>query len=152
VPPFDYLGEYLYYWGFAYWIARGLRGAGDGVSPDQLTWLGCAFFVLGEVGNTWAHQRLRALRSSSGSAEKKVPRGGLFELVSCPHYLFEITRWVGFSLLSRVLGAYAFLALGSLILASYARARHLAYRKEFDGQSGRALYPPTRRALVPFIF
>ncbi len=152
VPPLDYLVEYLYYWGFAYWIARGLNAATPGEEATLWLALGLAIFVVGEAGNAWAHQKLRALRASFGSSEKKVPQGGAFELVACPHYLFEITSWVGFALMTRVIGAYAFLGLGAAILATYARSRHLAYRKEFDGRDGRALYPTSRRALVPLVF
>jgi steroid 5-alpha reductase family enzyme len=31
----------------------------------------------------------------------RIPRGGLFEWVSCPHYLGEIIIYVGFALLLR---------------------------------------------------
>ncbi len=152
VPPLDYLVEYLYYWGFAYWIARGLNASATHEAATPLLALGLSIFVVGEAGNAWAHQKLRALRSSFGSSEKKVPQGGAFELVACPHYLFEITSWVGFAVMTRVIGAFAFLGLGAAILATYARTRHLAYQKEFDGRDGRALYPTSRRALVPLVF
>lgn len=152
VPPLDYLVEYLYYWGFAYWIAHGLNASSAGEVATPLFALGLSIFVLGEAGNAWAHQKLRALRTSMGTSERKVPRGGAFELVACPHYLFEITSWVGFAIMTRVTGALVFLGLGAAILATYARTRHLAYQKEFDGRDGRALYPTTRRALVPLVF
>jgi very-long-chain enoyl-CoA reductase len=151
VPPGDYLVEYLYYWGFAYWIARGLN-ATAGEESTFLLASGLLLFVLGEAGNAWAHQKLRALRTSFGSSEKKVPRGGAFELVACPHYLFEIMSWSGFAVMTRVTGAFVFLGAGAAILATYARTRHLAYQKEFDGRDGRPLYPATRRALVPLVF
>lgn len=153
----DFLVEYAYYWGFATWIALGVSGAGTRSLSDPVLWAGIALFVLGEAGNTWAHQKLRALRSSplqsaaAGQSERKLPDGGLFSLVACPHYLFEITSWLGFALVSRVWGAWSFLALGTGILISYARARHLAYAQEFDGKEGRSLYPKARRALVPFV-
>ncbi len=159
VPPLDYLVEYLYYWGFGYWIARGLNASTASLNAStaseattHLFILGLSIFVLGEAGNAWAHQKLRALRTSFGSSERKLPRGGAFELVACPHYLFEITSWVGFAVMTRVTGAFVFLGLGAAILATYARTRHLAYQKEFDGRDGRALYPTTRRALVPLVF
>lgn len=152
IPPADYLVEYLYYWGFAYWIARGLNASTGSPSDGVFLAVGLAIFLVGESGNAWAHQKLRALRSSSGSTERKIPSGGAFELVACPHYLFEITTWVGFAVMTRVIGAYAFLGLGAAILATYARTRHVAYRKDFDGQDGRELYPAKRRALVPLVF
>jgi steroid 5-alpha reductase family enzyme len=114
--------------------------------------LGLVLFVLGEVGNTWAHLKLRALKDANLTNRRRFPRGGLFELVSCPHYLFEITTWVGFALITQVLGSWGFLTLGACILGYYASARHQAYRRAFDGRDGQELYSPKRRALVPFVF
>lgn len=152
VPPSDYLIEYLYYWGFATWIALGISAASwSPVTPLFFT-IGLSLFVVGEVGNTWAHLTLRRLRSSSGTTDKAIPMKGLFALVSCPHYAFEIISWIGFALLSWTWGSIAFLGVGSLILASYAHSRHKGYRAMFDGKDGRALYPPSRRALIPYVF
>lgn len=151
VPPSDYLVEYLYYWGFAYWIATSISELQHGQS-SWLTVAGGALFVLGELGNAWAHLALRRLRDARGSDRRSIPKGGPFELVSCPHYSFEICSWLGFALMAQVLGAFAFLLVGSAILSFYAFTRHQNYRKDFDGQEGRETYPPVRKALVPFIF
>jgi steroid 5-alpha reductase family enzyme len=37
-----------------------------------------------------------------------LPRGGLFELVACPHYLGEWIEWLGFALATRSTAAAAF--------------------------------------------
>jgi very-long-chain enoyl-CoA reductase len=142
---------YVYYWGFGSWIAISLTEPSFR-SPNVL-WLaaGIALFLLGEAGNTWFHLRLRRLRAP-GTEERVMPTGGLFNLVSCPHYLFEILSWIGFALAAQVMAAYAFLALGTAILMVFAWQRHRAYRRAFDGREGRPLYPPKRRALVPFVF
>jgi very-long-chain enoyl-CoA reductase len=152
IRPSEYLVEYLYYWGFATWVALGISASTWSPVMPALFTGGLLIFVVGELGNTWAHLALRKLRSSSGSTEKAIPQGGLFSLVSCPHYLFEITSWIGFAVLSWTWGSLAFLGLGSAILASYASSRHRSYRETFDGKDGRALYPARRRALIPFIF
>jgi very-long-chain enoyl-CoA reductase len=151
IPPTDYIVEYLYYWGFAYWIARGVSAFSWSEPSPVFAGIGVVVFLLGEGGNTWAHRKLRALRAQSGIAERSLPRGGMFEVVSCPHYLFEITSWIGFSFLARVPGAFAFLVLGAGIVTSYALARHRAYKKDFDGAAGKPLYPASRRAIFPFI-
>jgi very-long-chain enoyl-CoA reductase len=152
VPPSDFLVEYVYYWGFAAWIAWSL-GRPNWVPPSSTQWLGGGLvFLLGEAGNAWAHQKLRALRMQSGESKKGIPSGGLFEWVSCPHYLFEIVSWCGFFWVTRVWASGAFLALGAAIVASYAYSRHRSYKKEFDGQEGRASYPLRRKAIVPLLF
>lgn len=151
VPLGDVLTEYVYYWGFAAWNAWSLF-AKSYREPSQV-WLllGSAIFVTAQLGNAKAHRMLRELRAP-GASTRAIPRGFLFERVSCPHYLFEIMTWVGFALATQTWSALAFLLVGAGILGSWAHARHLAYRKDFDGQDGRELYPPARRALIPGVF
>jgi very-long-chain enoyl-CoA reductase len=151
VPPADYLVEYLYYWGFATWIAWSLSDSNWSLPAAVQTYAAVAIFLLGQLGNGWAHLKLRALRSRRGTTDRAIPRGGLFEWVSCPHYMFEILSWCGFALLTRVWGSYAFLALGTVLVSSYAWTRHRAYRSEFDGLEGRPLYPSRRRAILPLL-
>ena len=147
----DSLTEYLYYWGFAAWIAWSLTAAAQRAPAFPLQVLGLALFVAAEAGNARAHVMLRDLRSEHGS-EKRIPRGFLFESLSCPHYFCEIVAWVGFNLVTGTLAGLAFLLVGAGILGAWAHTRHVAYRREFDGQEGRELYPAERRALIPFLF
>src|SRR5690606_25257877 len=151
VPPSDYLVEYIYYWGFAAWIAWSLREPGWSLPSAWVTAFGIIIFAVGEMGNAWAHLKLRALRTSAGETRRRVPQGGLFNWVSCPHYLFEIMTWCGFAWLTQVLASYVFLALGSIIVSTYARARHQRYRADFDGKDGREFYPNERTAIIPWI-
>ena len=76
-----------------------------------------------------------------------VPRGGLFELVAAPHYLFEIVAWFGVGLAAQQLNAL--LVAGGM--ASYLSGRAVActawYRKRFG-----TAYPAGRKHLVPFVF
>lgn len=151
IGPGDYLTEYLYYWGFAAWIAWSV-GAPSLREPNLLLQsLGLVLFVVAERGNARAHRMLRDLREP-GSDRKVVPHGFLFERVSCPHYFFEILSWVGFNLVTATLAGCGFMLVGIGILAAWARTRHVAYKKEFDGRDGRELYPAERRALIPYLF
>ncbi|KAK2079178.1 hypothetical protein QBZ16_002869 [Prototheca wickerhamii] len=59
--------------------------------------------------------------------------GGLFELVSCPHYFAEIVIYGGLALL-----------VVNLILAAGMTQRW--YRRQFKS------YPPRRKALVPWVY
>jgi len=151
IAPADYVTEYIYYWGFAAWIAWSLTDAAKAPALLPVQLLGLAWFALAEAGNARAHLMLRALRTPGGR-EKAIPRGFLFERVSCPHYLFEILSWAGFNLVTQTWAGVAFMLVGAGILVAWAQSRHVAYRKEFDGQDGRELYPVQRRALVPFVF
>jgi len=150
IGPADYLTEYAYYWGFAAWIAWSVTGA-----PLHATraWQipGLLLFLLAEAGNTQAHRVLRDLRAPGGR-QRQIPRGFLFEHVSCPHYSCEILSWVGFNLVTQTWAGAAFMLVGAAILGVWAHSRHVAYRQEFDGLEGRARYPVERRALIPFLF
>jgi very-long-chain enoyl-CoA reductase len=151
VPLGDVITEYVYYWGFAAWNAVSLTSASYAAPVAWLVAVGGALFVLAELGNAKAHRMLRALRPA-GSTVRVIPRGFLFERISSPHYLFEILSWLGFALLTGTWAARAFFVVGAGILASWAHARHVAYRKDFDGLDGREKYPDARRALIPGVF
>ncbi|MES1187464.1 MAG: hypothetical protein ABUL60_26840 [Myxococcales bacterium] len=151
VPTSDVVTEYVYYWGFAAWNAISLTSASYAAPAAWLVATGGALFVLAELGNAKAHRMLRALRPA-GSTLRVIPRGFLFERISSPHYLFEILSWLGFALLTGTWAARAFFVVGAGILASWAHARHVAYRKDFDGRDGREKYPDARRALIPGVF
>ena len=151
VGPGDYSTEYVYYWGFAAWIAWSLAAPAQPTGAPAAQVVGVLVFVLGEAGNARAHLLLRSFRPA-GSTDKSLPHGFLFEWVSCPHYLCEILSWVGFNLVTQSLAGVAFMTVGAGILGAWAHTRHVAYRREFTGEGGRELYPTRRRALVPYVF
>ena len=151
IGPSDMLTEYVYYWGFAGWIAWSLGAPSASAPPAAVQALGLSVFLAAEWGNARAHRLLRELRSPEG-AERRIPRGFLFEWLSCPHYFCEILAWVGFNLVTGTLAGLAFMLVGAGILSAWAHARHVAYRRDFDGRDGRELYPEQRRALLPFVF
>jgi len=147
----DSLSEYAYYWGFAAWIAWSVTRAELRPPALGLRALGLLLFAAAELGNAKAHLTLRELRSRGGR-ERSIPRGLLFERVSCPHYSCEIMAWLGFNLVTGTLAGTLFMLVGAAILLAWARTRHLAYQREFDGKDGSEPYPPGRRALIPFLF
>ncbi|GIL52527.1 hypothetical protein Vafri_8361 [Volvox africanus] len=76
-----------------------------------------------------------------------VPRGGLFEMVSCPHYLAEILIYVALAIVTRgSVGSILIVAwvLVNLVLAADATQRW--YHRCFPE------YPRTRAALIPLLF
>lgn len=107
--------------------------------------VGAALFVLGAVINLDADSRLRALRAP-GETGYQIPRGGLYERVSCPNYLGEIVEWTGFALATWSLPALSFAVWTVANLSPRALAHHRWYRATFPD------YPPTRRALLPYVW
>jgi 3-oxo-5-alpha-steroid 4-dehydrogenase 1 len=107
--------------------------------------VGVIFFVAGFIINRWADLTLRGLRRP-GELTYRIPRGGLFNLVSCPNYLGEIVEWVGWALATWSLPGLAFAVWTFANLAPRARSNHAWYYKNFPD------YPPDRKALIPWVW
>lgn len=139
--------------GFAFnvlnaWINA--RWIGD-LGEYQLDWLvdprfliGAALFGAGLTLHVTSDRSLRRLRRP-GETGYSIPRGGAFELVSCPNYLGEIVQWLGWALATWSLAGLAFAVYTTANLAPRALAHHDWYRGQFPD------YPPRRRALIPLV-
>lgn len=108
--------------------------------------LGLSLYFVGEFGNFYHHYLLRRLRLDKKPENKSkyvCPTGGLFDIIWCPHYLFELMAWLGIATVSK--HSFQWMTFGQM--ASYLLGRALAtqewYHKKFKGQE--------RYALIPFI-
>jgi len=105
---------------------------------------GALVFCLGFVINLRAdYTLLRLKRESDGYV---LPRGGLFDYVASPNYFGELLEWTGWALMAWSLPALAFAVYTFANLAPRAVAHRRWYRERFED------YPPSRRALIPFVF
>jgi steroid 5-alpha reductase family enzyme len=68
-------------------------------APVDLKHAGILLFLWGISGNFYHHYLLSKLRGE-GYRENRIPKGGLFELVICPHYLLEIIGFLEISFIS----------------------------------------------------
>jgi len=119
-------------------LSRGLpKPAVDLLYPGVLA------FAVGLAGNFYHHYLLSRLRAAGGGDKKvyKIPTGGLFGLVTCPHYLFEILVFFGFAMISQTLYALT-VAVGT--------AAYLAGRKWYDSKFDE--FPSRIKALVPYVW
>jgi len=122
------------------------------LKPDRpVAWLwdprfliGLALFAWGFAGAVRADATLRALRPTRG-AQYGLPRGGLFERVSCPHYFSEIVEWTGWAILTWTWAGLVFALWTAANLVPRALAVHRSYRAQFPD------YPANRKALLPYI-
>ena len=63
---------------------------------------GLVAFAVGQLGNLYHHVELARMRKGGKASERYVmPTGGLFDLVTMPHYLFEITAWFGLAIVTQ---------------------------------------------------
>jgi len=107
--------------------------------------VGSTLFITGFVINVSSDNILIGLRAP-GESDYKIPRGGLFEYISCPNFFGEIVEWTGFAIMSWSLPGMVYAAWVSLTLFSTGLGTHRWYIEHF----GEA-YPQDRRAIVPYV-
>jgi hypothetical protein len=121
------------------------------LSEYDISWLtswqfiaGGLLFVSGFIINKTADEKLRKLRN--GNPEEYVlPRGWLFEYISCPHYFGEIIEWGGWAVMTWSLPGLAFFVFTFANLFPRAVTSHNWYRMNFHD------YPSGRKAVIPFL-
>ena len=99
------------------------------------------------VGDRAWHQVRRGVDREAQTGERgyKIPRGGLYERVSCPNYLGELLEWTGWAIATWSLAGLSFAVYTAANLVPRAVAHHRWYRETFPD------YPPARRAVIPFV-
>ena len=107
--------------------------------------IGVAVFASGLVINLHSDEILLRMRRDK-PGEYSIPRGGLYELVTCPNYLGEVLEWFGWAIATWSLPGLAFALWTAANLVPRARTNHVWYRRTFPD------YPEKRRALIPFIY
>ncbi|XP_028260091.1 polyprenal reductase [Parambassis ranga] len=150
-----------YVFGLGYYVILGLtvlcsdrEGEGTGTLLSQLEWLHVLGFVLFIGSSLLQHQSmvlLAQLRTGkSGSVETlnhRVPKGGWFELVSCPHYFAELLIYISLSFVFRGLSFTWWLVVLYVLFnqALAAQLCHDLYTSKYES------YPRNRRAFIPFL-
>jgi 3-oxo-5-alpha-steroid 4-dehydrogenase 1 len=120
-------------------------------TPYPLSWLynsrflcGVILFFSGFIMNLLSDRILRKLKQQ-GDGSYKIPRGWLFEWISCPNYLGEIIEWWGWACLTWSLPGVLFACFSIANLLPRAISNHQWYKKQFPG------YPEKRKAIIPFL-
>ena len=140
---------YIFYSSACAWYALSVaRPDGETLWTDRV---GLGLALVGQLGNLYHHYLLASLRSGGapkpGAKRYVVPRGGLFELVTCPHYFFEVIAWVGVGLASR----HVYSILVASAMCSYLLARSktttLWYLTKLKDE-----YPASRKHMIPYLF
>ncbi len=131
-------------------VNAGLNGVALGWNAYPESWLadprfvaGLALFTCGAALNLWADGRLMRLRTPK--VDYALPRGGMFERVSCPNHLGEILEWSGFALMCWNPAAFSFAVWTSANLIPRALSHHRWYKARFSG------YPAKRKAVIPWL-
>ncbi|XP_011612848.1 polyprenal reductase [Takifugu rubripes] len=154
-----HLAQYIF--GLCYYITIGLtvlsidrHGKGTGNLPSQLEWFhvaGCVLFIGASLLQHHSMILLAKLRTGqSGKVESlahRVPVGGWFELVSCPHYFAELLIYISLGLVFGGLSLTWWLVVFyvSFNQALAAQLCHELYTSRFKS------YPKHRKAFIPFL-
>ncbi len=105
---------------------------------------GVLVFFTGMVINITSDEKLIHLRKDRSNGYR-IPRGGMFEKVSCPNFLGEIVEWGGYAILCWSLPAFSFFVWTFCNLVPRALSHHRWYKNYFPD------YPGERKAVFPYI-
>lgn len=106
---------------------------------------GSIIFIAGLTINWVADTRLIKLRKP-GETGYKIPRGWLFEIISCPNLFGEVIEWAGFAILTWSLPGVTFFVWTFANLVPRAISHHKWYKEKFPD------YPSARKAVFPYLF
>ena len=126
--------------------ATGFTGHPPPAKIDLTMLTGLGLWIVGTYGNFHHHWLLAQLRKGE-ETDYKVPRGSSFDHVACPHYLFEIIAWWGFSIFFHHIGA----AMMIFVMTAYLVGRSHNTLKWYREKLGDEL-PHGWKRLVPFVY
>lgn len=106
--------------------------------------LGIIFFFIGMYINHRSDHMLINLRSP-GETAYKIPKGFLFNKISCPNHFGEIVEWIGFAILSWSMPSLAFAIWTMANLIPRSLNHHEWYQQRFED------YPEERKAVFPYL-
>ena len=130
------------------------------VGPKHLSALvsGAAVFFLANALQFWSHRLLSLLsrpKAKDEGPKYSLPRGGPFELITCPHYSAEILIYLGLALicwsidLSRLIGSLMILTWVGVNLVLAASATQQWYKMEMEEELKKRI---GLKRLIPFVW
>jgi steroid 5-alpha reductase family enzyme len=106
--------------------------------------MGIIIFFAGFMINNIADTKLIALRKQGNGYQ--IPKGWLFEYISCPNHFGEIVEWMGFAIIARNPAALSFAIWTFCNLGPRAKNHHEWYMETFND------YPENRRVVIPYVW
>ena len=111
---------------------------------DKRFLIGFSIFLMGMYLNICSDKTLLAIRSKG---TRDIPRGGLFEYISCANYGAEIFEWIGYAIACWSLPAAAFAFYTFCNIGPRGYRHHQWYQQKFKEN-----YPTNRKAVIPFLW
>ena len=104
---------------------------------------GLIVLIIGVLINISADNTLLKLKEKKN--EYQIPKGFLYNYISCPNYLGEIIEWLGFAIMASSIPAFLFFLWTIFNLLPRAISHHKWYKNNFEN------YPNKRKAIIPFL-
>ena len=130
--------------GFVNGYYIGFVNGSSGSLLGMFTLFGIAVFFIGFTINYISDSKLISLRKNGNGYQ--IPRGWLFEFISCPNHFGEIIEWIGFAIAARNLPALSFAIWTFCNLAPRSSNHHAWYHSYFGD------YPKDRKRLIPYVW
>lgn len=145
MPATGMLKNCAHYWLVGgVWMARSVYFAPSHDMPLTIMQKALiVIFTLAELGNLYAHLKLRWLRPE-GTKKRAIPHGFPFTLCSCPNYFFELIAWLCVAgMMPGLTVGWVFAIAGGVQMWLWAVKKHEQYVKEFPDY-------PRRSPMFPF--
>ena len=129
-------------------LCRGIAYPDDHLRSPGFV-VGAILFLAGFAINLHSDRILRQLRDQrrrDKAADYSIPKGGVFELVSCANYAGEILEWLGYAVACNNHAALSFFLFTCSNLIPRGLSHHEWYLQKFED------YPQRRKAVIPFLF
>ena len=115
---------------------------------------GLTIFGLGMYINMKSDYSMIKQRNANKDSNNKyiIPRGFMYELISCPNYFGELTEWLGFFILSDSFSGLVFFVSTFANLFPRAIQYHQWYKNKFKDEFSTDKNLSQRKSIVPFLF
>ncbi|KAH7435214.1 hypothetical protein KP509_06G054900 [Ceratopteris richardii] len=140
-----------YYWSFAVFIAYFVNHPYYTPVGETQMYIGFGLGIICQLANFYCHIILKNLRDPKGQGGYQIPRGFLFNYITCANYTTEIYQWLGFNIATQTVAGYSFLVVAAYIMSDWALGKHRRLKKLYDGKEGRVKYPNRFVILPPFL-
>ena len=126
---------------------------------DHDFWLyyiyGLITFICGMYINIFSDYSMirqrNAKKDQEGRSKYIIPKGFMYELISCPNYFGELTEWLGFFVLSNTFSGLVFFVSTFANLFPRAIQYHQWYKVKFKDEFNSDKDLANRKAIVPFL-
>lgn len=107
---------------------------------------GIILFILGQIGNFIHHKILYDLRQNTNEKKYFIPEKGMFKILICPHYFFELISWFSIAFISSFVDTYFIFYIMTFYLMGRSYRTKEWYLEKFPN------FPRNKKRVIPFLY